>query len=106
LASLVDLNRAGTGLMEIVTEPDLRSPEEAGAYVRALQAILRAVGASDGNMEEGSLRCDVNVSVNRAGEPWGTRCEIKNLNSVRFMQAAISASCFLSVSHKLIAHSL
>jgi aspartyl-tRNA(Asn)/glutamyl-tRNA(Gln) amidotransferase subunit B len=82
--------------MEIVTEPDLRSPEEAGAYVRALQAILRAVGASDGNMEEGSLRCDVNVSVNRSGEPWGTRCEIKNLNSVKFMMAAISAS-FLSL---------
>ncbi|KAF5333549.1 hypothetical protein D9611_002729 [Ephemerocybe angulata] len=91
LTSQIDLNRAGTGLMEIVSEPDLRSPEEAGAYVRTLQAILRAVGASDGNMEEGSLRCDVNVSVNRIGEPFGTRCEIKNLNSVKFMMAAITS---------------
>ncbi|KAG5648737.1 hypothetical protein DXG03_000084 [Asterophora parasitica] len=87
--SFIDLNRAGTGLMEIVSEPDIRSPEEAGAYVRALQAVLRAVGASDGNMEQGSLRCDVNVSVNRVGRPPGTRCEIKNLNSVRFIMAAI-----------------
>ncbi|RDB20205.1 Glutamyl-tRNA(Gln) amidotransferase subunit B, mitochondrial [Hypsizygus marmoreus] len=87
--SYIDLNRAGTGLMEIVSEPDLRSPEEAGAYVRTLQAVLRAVGSSDGNMEQGSLRCDVNVSVNRVGRPPGTRCEIKNLNSVRFMMAAI-----------------
>ncbi|KAJ6620817.1 Glutamyl-tRNA amidotransferase B subunit [Mycena sp. CBHHK59/15] len=87
--SYIDLNRAGTGLLEIVTEPDLRSPEAAGAYVRTLQAILRAIGASDGNMEAGSLRCDVNVSVNPVGEPLGTRCEIKNLNSVKFMQAAI-----------------
>ncbi|KAJ7696001.1 Glutamyl-tRNA amidotransferase B subunit [Mycena rosella] len=96
--SNIDLNRAGTGLLEIVTEPDLRSPEEAGAYVRVLQAMLRAIGASDGNMEaasthlstsDGSLRCDVNVSVNLVGQPSGTRCEIKNLNSVKFMQAAI-----------------
>ncbi|KAK2465978.1 hypothetical protein APHAL10511_001619 [Amanita phalloides] len=87
--SRIDLNRAGAGLMEIVTEPDMRSPEEAGAYVRTLQAIVRAIGASDGNMEEGSLRCDVNVSVNRIGKPPGTRCEIKNLNSIRFMMAAI-----------------
>ncbi|KAF5388005.1 hypothetical protein D9615_000728 [Tricholomella constricta] len=87
--SFIDLNRAGTGLMEIVSEPNIRSPEEAGAYVRTLQAVLRAVGASDGNMEQGSLRCDVNVSVNRVGRPAGTRCEIKNLNSVRFMMAAI-----------------
>ncbi|TFK28925.1 glutamyl-tRNA amidotransferase [Coprinopsis marcescibilis] len=90
LTSQIDLNRAGTGLMEIVTLPDLRSPEEAGAYVRTLQALLRAVGSSDGNMEQGSLRCDVNVSVNRIGQPPGTRCEIKNLNSVRFMMAAIT----------------
>ncbi|KAG2013155.1 glutamyl-tRNA(Gln) amidotransferase [Coprinopsis cinerea AmutBmut pab1-1] len=90
LSSHIDLNRAGTGLMEIVTLPDLRSPEEAGAYVRTLQALLRAVGASDGNMEQGSLRCDVNVSVNRIGEAPGTRCEIKNLNSVKFMMAAIN----------------
>ncbi|KAF9559669.1 glutamyl-tRNA amidotransferase, partial [Agrocybe pediades] len=88
--SQIDLNRAGTGLMEIVSEPDMRSPEEAGAYVRTLQSILRAMGSSDGNMEQGSLRCDVNVSVNRKGDPPGTRCEIKNLNSVRFMMAAIT----------------
>ncbi|KAJ8516463.1 hypothetical protein ONZ45_g6245 [Pleurotus djamor] len=88
--TLVDLNRAGMGLMEIVSEPDMRSPEEAGMYVRALQSLLRTVGASDGNMEQGSLRCDVNVSVNRPGAPLGTRCEIKNLNSVRFMMAAIT----------------
>ncbi|KAJ7070007.1 Glutamyl-tRNA amidotransferase subunit B, mitochondrial [Mycena amicta] len=87
--SSIDLNRAGAALLEIVTEPDMRSPEEAGAYVRALQAILRAIGASDGNMEAGSLRCDVNISINRAGEPLGTRCEIKNLNSIKFMQSAI-----------------
>ncbi|KAH6914684.1 glutamyl-tRNA amidotransferase [Coprinopsis sp. MPI-PUGE-AT-0042] len=90
LTSQIDLNRAGTGLMEIVTYPDLRTPEEAGAYVRTLQALLRSVGSSDGNMEQGSLRCDVNVSVNKIGEPWGTRCEIKNLNSVKFMIAAIN----------------
>ncbi|KAF8165712.1 Glutamyl-tRNA amidotransferase subunit B, mitochondrial [Crassisporium funariophilum] len=90
LTSHIDLNRAGTGLMEIVSEPDLRSPEEAGAYVRSLQSILRAMGSSDGNMEQGSLRCDVNVSVNRKGDPPGTRCEVKNLNSVRFMMAAIT----------------
>ncbi|KAG6861985.1 hypothetical protein C0995_009169 [Termitomyces sp. Mi166 len=88
--SHLDLNRTGTALMEIVSEPDLRSPEEAGAYVRTLQAVLRAVGASDGNMEQGSLRCDVNISVNRVGRPPGTRCEIKNLNSVRFIMAAIT----------------
>jgi len=75
--------------MEIVSRPDMRTPEEAGAYVRALQALLRAVGASDGNMEQGSLRCDVNVSVNRKDEPFGTRCEVKNLNSVRFLMSAI-----------------
>ncbi|KDQ08250.1 hypothetical protein BOTBODRAFT_59456 [Botryobasidium botryosum FD-172 SS1] len=85
----IDLNRAGTGLMEIVSEPDMRSPEEAGAYVRELQGLLRCVGASDGNMDEGSLRCDVNVSVSRVGEGFGTRCEVKNLNSVRFLQSAI-----------------
>ncbi|KAF8622176.1 hypothetical protein AX15_007289 [Amanita polypyramis BW_CC] len=89
-SSQIDLNRAGAGLMEIVTEPDMRSPEEAGAYIRTLQAILRAIGASDGNMDEGSLRCDVNISINRPGKPPGTRCEIKNLNSVKFMMAAIT----------------
>ncbi|KAH9977679.1 glutamyl-tRNA amidotransferase [Lactifluus volemus] len=89
--SSIDLNRAGTGLMEIVSKPDIRSPEEAGEYVRTLQAVIRSVGASDGNMEQGSLRCDVNVSVNRPGQPPGTRCEIKNLNSVRFTIAAIGS---------------
>jgi aspartyl-tRNA(Asn)/glutamyl-tRNA(Gln) amidotransferase subunit B len=85
----VDLNRAGIGLMEIVSEPDLRSAEEAGIYVRKLRSILRYLGTCDGNMEEGSLRCDCNVSVRRPGEPLGTRCEIKNLNSVRFVMQAI-----------------
>jgi aspartyl-tRNA(Asn)/glutamyl-tRNA(Gln) amidotransferase subunit B len=85
----VDLNRAGIGLMEIVSEPDLRSAEEAGLYVRKLRSILRYLGTCDGNMEEGSLRCDCNVSVRRPGEPLGTRCEIKNLNSVRFVMQAI-----------------
>ncbi|KAL5508185.1 hypothetical protein ACEPAH_5804 [Sanghuangporus vaninii] len=87
--SIIDLNRAGTALMEIVSEPDIRNPEQAGEYLRTLQALLRSVGASDGNMEEGSLRCDANVSVHRAGDPKGTRCEIKNLNSVKFMTVAI-----------------
>src|ERR1700716_2386141 len=85
----VDLNRAGIGLMEIVSEPDLRSAEEAGIYVRKLRSILRYLGTCDGNMEEGSLRCDCNVSVRRPGDPLGTRCEIKNLNSVRFVMQAI-----------------
>jgi aspartyl-tRNA(Asn)/glutamyl-tRNA(Gln) amidotransferase subunit B len=85
----VDLNRAGIALMEIVSEPDLRSAEEAGIYVRKLRAILRYLGTCDGNMEEGSLRCDCNVSVRRPGDPLGTRCEIKNLNSVRFVMQAI-----------------
>ncbi|KIM76374.1 hypothetical protein PILCRDRAFT_77807 [Piloderma croceum F 1598] len=88
--SQIDLNRAGTGLVEIVSESDMRSPEEAGDYVRTLQAVLRSVGASDGNMEQGSLRCDANVSVNKPGGPFGTRCEIKNLNSVKFMMVAIT----------------
>jgi aspartyl-tRNA(Asn)/glutamyl-tRNA(Gln) amidotransferase subunit B len=85
----VDLNRAGIGLMEIVSEPDLRSAEEAGLYLRKLRSILRYLGTCDGNMEEGSLRCDANVSVRRPGEPYGTRCEIKNLNSVRYVMQAI-----------------
>src|SRR6202790_3724025 len=85
----VDLNRAGIGLMEIVSEPDLRSAEEAGIYLRKLRSILRYLGTCDGNMEEGSLRCDCNVSVRRPDEPLGTRCEIKNLNSVRFVMQAI-----------------
>ncbi|HKS89502.1 MAG TPA: Asp-tRNA(Asn)/Glu-tRNA(Gln) amidotransferase subunit GatB, partial [Stellaceae bacterium] len=85
----VDLNRAGIGLMEIVSEPDLRSAEEAGIYLRKLRSILRYLGTCDGNMEEGSLRVDCNVSVRRPGAPYGTRCEIKNLNSVRFVMQAI-----------------
>jgi aspartyl-tRNA(Asn)/glutamyl-tRNA(Gln) amidotransferase subunit B len=85
----VDLNRAGVALMEIVSEPDMRSAEEAAAYLRKLRSILRYLGTCDGNMEEGSLRCDVNVSVRRPGEPLGTRCEIKNVNSIRFVQQAI-----------------
>jgi aspartyl-tRNA(Asn)/glutamyl-tRNA(Gln) amidotransferase subunit B len=87
--SYIDLNRAGVALMEIVSEPDMRSAEEAGAYIKKLRSILRYLGTCDGNMEEGSLRCDVNVSVRRPGEPLGTRCEIKNVNSVRFVQQAI-----------------
>jgi aspartyl-tRNA(Asn)/glutamyl-tRNA(Gln) amidotransferase subunit B len=85
----VDLNRAGIGLMEIVSEPDLRSAEEAGIYLRKLRSILRYLGTCDGNMEEGSLRCDCNVSVRHPGGELGTRCEIKNLNSVRFVMQAI-----------------
>ena len=88
-ATCVDLNRAGVALMEIVSRPDLRGAGEAGAYIRKLRAILRYLGTCDGNMEQGSLRCDVNVSVRRPGAPLGTRCEIKNVNSVRFVQQAI-----------------
>jgi aspartyl-tRNA(Asn)/glutamyl-tRNA(Gln) amidotransferase subunit B len=87
--SYVDLNRAGIALMEIVSEPDLRSAEEAGIYLRKLRSILRYLGTCDGNMEEGSLRCDCNVSVRHPGEPYGTRCEIKNLNSIRYVMHAI-----------------
>jgi aspartyl-tRNA(Asn)/glutamyl-tRNA(Gln) amidotransferase subunit B len=87
--SYVDLNRSGVALMEIVSRPDMRSPEEAGAYVRKLRSILRYVGSCDGNMEQGSMRADVNVSVRRKGEPLGTRTETKNVNSVRFIMAAI-----------------
>jgi len=85
----VDLNRAGVALMEIVSRPDLRSGAEAAAYVKKLRAILRAIGSCDGNMEEGSLRADVNVSVRRPGQPFGTRCEIKNVNSMRFIAQAV-----------------
>jgi aspartyl-tRNA(Asn)/glutamyl-tRNA(Gln) amidotransferase subunit B len=85
----VDLNRSGVALMEIVSDPDMRSPEEAAAYLRKLRTILRYIGTCDGNMEEGSMRADVNVSVRRPGAPLGTRCEIKNVNSIRFVQQAI-----------------
>ena len=87
--SYVDLNRSGVGLMEIVSKPDLRSAEEAKAYVTKLRTIMRYLGTCDGNMEEGSLRADVNVSVRRPGEPLGTRCEIKNMNALRFIGQAI-----------------
>ncbi|ABI61851.1 Asp-tRNA(Asn)/Glu-tRNA(Gln) amidotransferase subunit GatB [Granulibacter bethesdensis] len=89
--SFIDLNRSGVALMEIVSEPDMRSPEEAGAYLRKLRTILRYLGTCDGNMEEGSMRADVNVSVRRAGEPFRTRCEIKNVNSIRYVMQAIEA---------------
>ncbi|MBN8818641.1 MAG: Asp-tRNA(Asn)/Glu-tRNA(Gln) amidotransferase subunit GatB [Sphingomonas sp.] len=87
--SYVDLNRSGVALMEIVSRPDMRSPAEAGAYLRKLRAILRYVGSCDGNMEEGSMRADVNVSVRKPGDEFGTRTETKNVNSVRFVMQAI-----------------
>src|SRR5215212_5430610 len=87
--SLVDLNRAGTPLIEIVSEPDIANADDAHAYLTRLRQILMYTNVCDGNMEEGSLRCDANVSVRRAGEPLGTRCEIKNLNSFRFVGRAI-----------------
>jgi aspartyl-tRNA(Asn)/glutamyl-tRNA(Gln) amidotransferase subunit B len=87
--SFVDLNRSGVALMEIVSRPDMRSPDEAKAYVTKLRQIMRYLGTCDGNMEQGSLRADINVSVRRPGEAFGTRCEIKNVNSIRFMGQAI-----------------
>jgi aspartyl-tRNA(Asn)/glutamyl-tRNA(Gln) amidotransferase subunit B len=87
--SYVDLNRSGVGLMEIVSKPDIRSSEEAKAYVTKLRTIMRYLGTCDGNMEQGSLRADVNVSVRRPGTKLGTRCEIKNVNSIRFIGQAI-----------------
>ena len=87
--TFIDLNRSGVALMEIVSEPDMRSPDEAAAYVTKLRAILRYLGTCDGNMEQGSLRADVNVSVRRPGDDYGTRCEIKNVNSIRFIKQAI-----------------
>ncbi len=87
--SFVDLNRSGVALMEIVSKPDLRSADEAKAYVGKLRTILRYIGSCDGDMEKGNLRADVNVSVRRPGEPLGTRCEIKNVNSIRFIGQAI-----------------
>ncbi|HQT76527.1 MAG: aspartyl/glutamyl-tRNA amidotransferase subunit B [Rhodospirillales bacterium 20-64-7] len=95
--SLIDLNRAGVALMEIVSEPDIRSPEEAGAYLRKLRSILRYLGTCDGNMEEGSMRADVNVSVRKHGEPYRTRCEVKNVNSVRFVMQAIEAEAMRQI---------
>ncbi len=87
--SFVDLNRSGVALMEIVSRPDMRSPQEAGAYVKKLRSILRYVGSCDGNMEQGSMRADVNVSVRKPGGELGTRTETKNVNSIRFMMQAI-----------------
>ena len=87
--TFIDLNRSGTGLMEIVSEPDMRSPEEAAAYVKKLRTILMYLDTCDGDMEKGNLRCDVNVSVRKPGDEFGTRCEIKNVNSVRFIFKAI-----------------
>jgi aspartyl-tRNA(Asn)/glutamyl-tRNA(Gln) amidotransferase subunit B len=87
--SFVDLNRSGVALMEIVSKPDLRSSEEAKAFIAKLRSILRYLGTCDGDMEKGNLRADVNVSVRRPGEPLGTRCEIKNVNSIRFIGQAI-----------------
>ena len=89
-STLVDLNRSGVALMEIVSKPDLRSPEEVNLYIKKLRSIMRYLGTCDGNMQEGSLRADVNVSVRKIGEDkLGTRCEIKNVNSIKFMQMAI-----------------
>ncbi|HEY3797770.1 MAG TPA: Asp-tRNA(Asn)/Glu-tRNA(Gln) amidotransferase subunit GatB [Caulobacteraceae bacterium] len=89
-ATYLDLNRAGTALMEIVSYPDMRSADEASAYVKKLRTILRYLGTCDGDMEKGNLRADVNVSVRKPGEPLGTRCEIKNVNSFRFIEQAIA----------------
>ena len=85
----VDFNRSGVALMEIVSEPDLRSTEEVGLYITKLRSILMYLDACDGNMEEGSLRADVNISVRKPDEEYGTRCEIKNLNSIKFIKQAI-----------------
>ena len=89
--TLVDLNRSGVPLLEIVSEPDLRSAAEASAYLRKLRAILRYIGVSDADMEKGQFRCDANVSLRRPGDELGTRTEIKNLNSFAFVEAAINA---------------
>src|SRR3546814_18621105 len=87
--SYIDLNRSRVALMEIVSKPDMRSAEEAGAYLRKLRTILRYLGTCDGHMDEGSMRADVNLSMRRAGGPLGTRTETKNVNSIRFVQQAI-----------------
>src|SRR5690606_6112517 len=88
--TFVDPNRAGAALMEIVPQPDLRSADDAGAYLAKLRSILRYLGTCDGDMEKGNLRADVNVSVRRAGAAeYGTRCEIKNVNSIRFVKQAV-----------------
>jgi aspartyl-tRNA(Asn)/glutamyl-tRNA(Gln) amidotransferase subunit B len=89
--SYVDLNRCGVALMEIVSKPDMRSPQEAGAYLAKLRQIVRYVGSCDGNMDQGSMRADVNVSVRKAGDEFGTRTETKNVNSVRFVMAVVES---------------
>ncbi|KAF9363477.1 hypothetical protein BGX34_004053 [Mortierella sp. NVP85] len=96
--TLMDLNRAGTGLMEIVTKPDMRTSKEAGILIKKLQALLRAVNSSDGNMDEGSMRCDVNVSVHEPGKPFGARCELKNINSIKAVMDAIDAEVERQIS--------
>jgi aspartyl-tRNA(Asn)/glutamyl-tRNA(Gln) amidotransferase subunit B len=94
----IDLNRAGTPLLEIVSEPELRGSKEAVAYARTLHALVRWIGICDGNMQEGSFRCDANVSVRKGGEAkLGTRCEIKNLNSFRFMEQAIEFEAYRQI---------
>jgi aspartyl-tRNA(Asn)/glutamyl-tRNA(Gln) amidotransferase subunit B len=96
--SFIDLNRAGVALMEIVSEPDIGSPDETGAYLRKLRSILRYLGTCDGNMEEGSMRADVNVSVRKAGETgYRTRCEVKNVNSIRFAMQAVEAEALRQI---------
>jgi len=96
--SFIDLNRSGIGLMEIVTEPDLSSPEETAEFVRKLRMLLRYIGSCDGDMEKGSMRCDANVSVRQFGEPLGTRCEIKNINSIRNIMRAIEFEAIRQVN--------
>ncbi len=95
--SYIDLNRSGVALMEIVSKPDMRSAEEAAAYVTKLRSILRYLGTCDGNMQEGSMRADVNVSVRRPGAALGTRCEIKNVNSIRFVRQAIEIEAWRQI---------
>jgi aspartyl-tRNA(Asn)/glutamyl-tRNA(Gln) amidotransferase subunit B len=96
--SYIDLNRSGVALMEIVSKPDIRSPEQAGAYITKLRSILRYLEVCDGNMAEGSMRCDINVSVRKPGEGFGTRCEVKNVNSVRFIMQAIEIEANRQIS--------
>ncbi len=95
--SLIDLNRSGIALMEIVSEPDIRSPYEAAEYVKKLRSILRYVGSCDGNMDQGSMRCDANISVRKPGAEFGTRCEIKNVNSVKNIVKAIEYEAYRQV---------
>ena len=88
--SAIDLNRAGTPLIEIVSEPDMRSASEAVTYLKKIHSIVKSLSISDGNMEEGSFRCDANVSIRKPGERYGTRAEIKNINSFKFVENAIN----------------